>query len=333
MMEEKTMICTLVTPMFSYGAYQIKHSEMRITELKGIMRYTYRIISPCRSVQQLKEVEDELFGGAAESNESSSKHASPLRMLIRDDSLIRGNSRLLMHKKERNPQMECFVSGSFRILLRLNPHTSRVMQKRFPMVDLNWYEDLIELSLTLCGLGKRSRKGRGSVAVMDRCFDDKQKILEWILSKLNQFASICPDTNTIGANDNKKYYIAEDDKIYSIFNAQGYNRPVIQAIYLGKRIEETQVREYLRAVDKTCHDEKGRSSSEGDKFVTGGSYGKRFASSLLLSFIKTVEGIYPLYTFITPVCRDIKIERDKRVREQFIQKVETEANMRVRHNR
>ena len=41
-LENRTFNCQLLTPLFSYGAYSNK-PEIRPSEIKGLMRYTYRI--------------------------------------------------------------------------------------------------------------------------------------------------------------------------------------------------------------------------------------------------------------------------------------------------
>ena len=322
MMEERILKCSLITPMYSYGAYQGRSPEVRVTELKGMMRYVYRIVCPFEKVEQLKKAEEELFGGAAETKESECKHASPVRLLIRAgvgaDVMRVKEGKLLLHKDDHNPEMKHFESGSFTISVRLNPYISKLMEEIFPMVDLTWYVNFIELTLVLCGLGKRSRKGRGSVAIEGRNFANKKEALEWILSMLNQTASFCSDT---AKADSQRSYILDNNEIHPEFSLNKFNRPVIQKICMGNSLEKEQIADYMWAVDDTCHDEKDKYHKEQYQMATG-SGRPRFASPLILSFVQTQEGIYPMYIFVKPICGDLVIDRDKKIRENFIKSVE-----------
>lgn len=81
-MEEKKIRCTLITPVFSFGAYQYI-SELRAPELKGAMRYTYRIACPS-DTKMLARDEAELFGNASG---SAAGHASPYDCFYKEISL------------------------------------------------------------------------------------------------------------------------------------------------------------------------------------------------------------------------------------------------------
>lgn len=51
----------VVTPMFLSGADQTA-AELRLPSFKGALRFWWRALAPARDVQQLRDVEDFLFG-------------------------------------------------------------------------------------------------------------------------------------------------------------------------------------------------------------------------------------------------------------------------------
>ena len=79
-MESRTLTGHLLTPMFSYGENQ-KFPEFRATELKGMMRYLYRIACPAK-LSVLKQDEAELFGGSTGDRKEQAGHASPVQLFL-----------------------------------------------------------------------------------------------------------------------------------------------------------------------------------------------------------------------------------------------------------
>lgn len=312
LMEERKIKCTIITPMFSYGAYQTKYPEVRVSELKGMIRYVYRIICPTPCKLLVKD-EAELFGGAAGNEASDAGHASPVRLLVRNNGIEKKSEQLLLHKnKDRRISLS---AGSFEILVRLNPYVSKRMQKQFPAVNLNWYTEFIELTLMLVGLGKRSRKGRGSVAVDDRVFDTKEEILSWICCTLNKVTQI-------SSNPRNGIYTVVKGEISSNYNSHSIKRPLIQKIRTGIKLTQEQVNGYLWAVDQIGHETKEKMKNTPYQPMATGSISPRLASPLIISLIQTREGIYPIYVFVKAICKDREIDFDGKERELFIQNVE-----------
>lgn len=313
-MEEKTLKCTLITPLYSYGAYQNKIPEIRASQLKGMMRYTYRIACPARNTKKLFANEAHLFGGAARTDGSGKpRHASPLRLLVREGSDIRMDSAALLYHKdtnpEKNPVMNYFKEGSFSVSLRLNPLIRPQIQPSFEKIDLDWYVDIAALSLMLCGLGRRSRKGRGSVFIDEKKFESPEAALTWICSVLNKIAVTTKGVKK-SAYKRKEFEIIPEPNYGhgqasdNYFNYFEITRPVIQKIRIGGKLGQCSAEQYLKALDLCCHNLEFKKIKDDagvplDKYITGTAESqKRLASPLIISLLRIGEDIYPLYTFV-----------------------------------
>lgn len=309
-MEEKRIGCTLITPLFSFGANR-NVPELRTAELKGAMRNLYRIVCPA-DTKTLKTDEAELFGSAAGSG-GLSGHASPIRLLIHGNLKYRKED-LLLHRTKKPEILPCFPEGHFQIRSCLNQAIVRKNSQLSQTADLEWYEDLIKLSLILCGMGRRSRKGRGCFEIDNLKFDNKYQMQEWLCEGLNKIAS----TSSSGF---VQVYKIDKQRIVTTVDCSA-KRPVIQKIIIGRKIDKEQIRTYLLAIDITCHKLKECKLGLNEK-ITGNIKGeKKFASPLLLRVVKTNEGYYPLYIFIKGVYDKEMIDPDCSQREKFIQELE-----------
>lgn len=326
-MEEKKISCSLITPLFSYGAYQ-RIPELRTPELKGAMRYLYRIACPAQTVTLAMD-EAELFGGSANAGQRTG-YASPVRLQIRrsgDAEQICGPGNtekkyLLLHKKPNQQPQNCFTAGTFEVILRYN----QLMRGNVPLfsnrVDLNWYIDLMKLSLIMCGMGRRSRKGRGCFHIEGEAFENDLQILEWICLVLNKVAAV----STQKFNEPFKISSVKNGSVKEIglkpeYTADCKNRPFIQKVRMGTKMNNKQVDHFLWAVDEECHNLKSK-KYELTQEITGAGRGGKFASPLLIRIVQTKDGYYPLYIFLNGIFKRHDIDQDCCEREQFIQKVE-----------
>lgn len=319
-MEEKKLTCELITPMFSYGADQ-KIPEVRVSEIKGMMRYVYRITCP-EELKTLARDEAALFGSAAGSQATDTGHASPVQMLVNDSGILNKKGPLIPRKSQKTNMS--YIYGRFDLIIRLNPHISKNVQSYFPAADLDWYTDLIMLTFILCGFGKRSRKGRGSVSVKG-CFDGKKNALEYICELLNRVAAV-------SSGGFKNLYTVRNNQIFPVEDSTQIKRPIIQKIFIGAKLDQKQIEGYLRAIDQACHDLKdAKKKTQEQKMVTGNGSNPRFASPLIISFIDTSEGIFPLYVFVKAIFKETEnykeIDSDYSERELFIEKVKEKLKL------
>jgi CRISPR-associated protein Cmr1 len=90
--------------MFSYGNQKL---ELRPTELKGMMRYIYRIVNHSVDTKLLYKVESKYFGDAEE-------HASPVGLQMKVTGVKPGWQQLLLHKPidDKNRKKQHFEIGT-----------------------------------------------------------------------------------------------------------------------------------------------------------------------------------------------------------------------------
>lgn len=304
-MKEMWIRCRLITPMFSFGAYR-ESAELRTSELKGAMRYTYRIACPSDTKTLAKE-EAELFGFGAGNLDG---HASPIRLLIQGNKSTEQEC-LLLHKNCK--KLSCFLNGVIKVRVCLNQNLLKKDNKVHSRIDLEWYGDLIKLSLLLCGMGRRSRKGRGCFDVDDLTFENKEQIQKWLCGTLNKVASAFSQEGLV------EVYQMNGEEIVSAIQCSE-TRPVIQRILIGRRLDKWGIGGYLCSVDKACHALKKGDLKLQKKEITG-TAGK-LASPLLIRIVKAMDGYYPLYIFVKGVFREKIVDKDGFQRKKFIDKLE-----------
>ncbi len=307
-MQIKTLNCKVVTPMFSFGA-DPNTPELRPTELKGLMRYVYRITQQETSPQKLFTSESNYFG--------SVNNASPFRLqMIPDPSILytcyksltihRQHIKCYDEKGKLKPEIKsnCINTDSFfDIVIRLSNRTK---------IDINWYENMIRLSFYLSGMGKRTRRARGCVSINEeeRNIDETKEDLRHLLNKIS------------GQNqDIYKYkddYI-EADKVYK----SKHPRPVIQRISFGNYIKADGIDNFLLAVDKVSHITKKKIGKKYSNKCATGSF--KLASPIIVSVAKVVEGYLPIYTYINAVYENQAFDEDLKERLSFQKNIESEV--------
>ncbi|WP_032123135.1 type III-B CRISPR module RAMP protein Cmr1 [Clostridium amazonitimonense] len=147
----------VITPMLSFGD-NTKKSEFRITELKSLMRNTFREIYSFNDRKDMKEKEDALFG--------SIEKKSPMSIKIKSIEL-RGKETVFMlpHKTvrpgkkigEEKAETSCLGSSSEIVLYMITSNDS----------NIELYINLLIQASIIGSMGKRSRKGFGSFKITD----------------------------------------------------------------------------------------------------------------------------------------------------------------------
>ena len=114
-MRETTLCCRLLSPMFSNGR-DPKIAEFRTAELKGLLRYTYRIANFCTDVKELAKMEAVLFG--------STELASPVKLQIRTDNST-SESIPFIYKGENYIRFKGYpVETKFDVIIRTDERVS-----------------------------------------------------------------------------------------------------------------------------------------------------------------------------------------------------------------
>ncbi|WP_106768734.1 type III-B CRISPR module RAMP protein Cmr1 [Paenibacillus faecalis] len=309
-MNKEILNCAIISPMFSFGSDR-RSPELRTSELKALMRYIFRIANTELMTSRLFEAEARRFGDAE-------KHASPVRLQMKpqpDKIMKQSYESLLLHeKKTKNTKntknkVPCFPTGeSFQIVIRTKLDT-----------DLAWYREWITLSLILGGIGKRTRRGRGCVAV-DNPNITKQNILYWIADRLNEL-------NQGASGQDTSSYKVLNNEIAANTQLSRFKRPIIEKIKLGREIND--INDFLTMVDIASHEIKKNSSQFGSRFATGfaGKSQWRFASSLIVSLTRTHDhAVFPVYTYVKAVHNRKELDRNYQERDRFISYIEGERH-------
>ena len=145
-----TVTLETVTPLFLGGAVPSEAPELRPSSFRGVMRYWLRAavggILGDRSLKDLHKAEDAVFG--------STGRASPVEVRLAHDRLNHQSYNPLPHKERRFR----FEGYEPRQPIRLT-----LSGRRASMVSWNAAVGALLLSVGLGGLGRRSRRGFGSL--------------------------------------------------------------------------------------------------------------------------------------------------------------------------
>lgn len=318
-MEERKVVCSFITPMFSYGAYR-KIPEFRTAQIKGIMRYVYRIVCPLPTYM-LRKNEGILFGEASD----GTGHASPVRLAVTGEG--RGSERemhLLLHdeKKGYNPSMKFIDKGTIQLSVKVKPGLEEEKSVSYQTPDVEWYADLAILSLTLCGLGRRSRKGRGAIAIEKMKAMDLEQASAWILDVLNRTAGMFSD------KPEDVFYVFSDGVIKPNFKTKDIRRLVIQKVWFGKRLSQSRIMDFLKTIDELCHDKVEKGWTDEAKATGYVDRRKRLASPLWISFVQVKDGIYPVYTCVKAFENTKELDAKCINREAFVSRLEKRTERR-----
>ncbi|NKI20068.1 type III-B CRISPR module RAMP protein Cmr1 [Paenibacillus dendritiformis] len=290
-MKTCTLNCTIISPMFSAGN---QRAELRPSELKGLMRYMFRAAILESETKELYKLESKYFGNAE-------KDASPVRLQFKPPTLPATSQKFLLHRTEekKNKQFGFPRDTTFELVIRTR-HNNDKDSKKYP--DIKEYEEWLALSLVLGGMGKRTRRGRGCVALDEQHSVPKEKLLTWIAEKLNEWNHKAGITKGAVCGDSP-YRVIDDHTIETAetVDLNGFCRPVIEKIILGKEIKDKDVCKFLEVVDDASHEIKRRHPKK--RFATGFAVGKeRFASSVIVSVTRTADQILlPVYTYVKAV--------------------------------
>ena len=319
-MKTCTLNCTIISPMFSAGNQQ--RAELRPSELKGLMRYMFRAAILESDTKELYQLESKYFGNAE-------KDASPVRLQFKPPTLPATSQKFLLHRKEetKNRQFGFRHDTTFELVIRTR-HNNDKVSKKYP--DIKEYEEWIALSLVLGGMGKRTRRGRGCVALDEHHQHSvpKEKLLTWIAEKLNNWNRKAGITNGAACGDFPSRVI--DDHTIETAETVDLNRfcrPVIEKIILGKEIKD--IDKFLAAVDRATHRIKKDFDPPEKGFATGfvgrGFPGTtRFASSVIVSVTRTADHVLlPVYTYVKAIYqKDGAFDTDYKERNTFISFIE-----------
>ncbi|MGG7163510.1 type III-B CRISPR module RAMP protein Cmr1 [Clostridium ihumii] len=170
-MKKLSVVLKVITPMLSFGN-DMENSEFRITELKALMRSTFRELYYFNDIKDMKEKEDKLFG--------SVNRKSPISFKLNNiDKKSFGKVNMLPHKQM--PKVSCIKESSkiyIDIITKNNVY--------IPIYAIL----LIQASIT-GALGKRSRKGFGSFIIESMLLNGEDEYKDLLIGKPEDILENC----------------------------------------------------------------------------------------------------------------------------------------------
>lgn len=251
--------------MFLAGSFT-NEPELRPPSLKGIMRYWWRAVNGNLPLKDLKEKESNIFGA---SNEQIGK--SKFNIRIQSEKLYVDKYKPIPHK---NFRFEGFNPGQKMSITLTSYH------------EVSKLEDILKLSLILGGLGRRTRRGFGSLK-----YSDQELELENILKLINRVGS-------------GQYHI--DDNRITLKNKSSFvvNHPYILEVLIGNVYPswEELLDSVAQASHNCCNQSLG-SAAQYDK--QGRLITDRLSSPIYISvFKKGGNEYFPIISTLNTVFKD-----------------------------
>lgn len=270
----------VLTHMFSSGS---NCAEFRVTELKALMRSTFRELYEFKDIDDMREKEGELFGRTPDKNDSDeSKKRIKSPIAIRTEKVIRDKislENMLPHKKG-NGKTQC-IKASTEVLVEIISNNSG---------DLDIYIEILILSSVIGALGKRSRKGFGSFRVSEIKGDSSSNY-----EKYNELLKSSPLDIFMEfkeKSENRKHEIRNfakniDENILEFDNLEcGLNFPYVTKINIVE-LKDNSYTDILYKVSELTHKRLGDNFENNNdvKYILGNWSGKmnRFASPIYVS--------------------------------------------------
>lgn len=264
--ETKKYELKIITPMFLAGA-DGETPELRPSSFKGCMRYWWRAAVAVADIKDLHRREAELFGSSAEGS-----GRSPVTIKL-EGRLEPGEYRPLPHSDNKQFTLNGFKPGqTFELILSARK-------------NLELYADILELSLILGGVGKRSRRGFGSVVDVSRDFRNRAELIDHILAKLQAVTGSREFRRM--KDDRREFIITRDD---GVEGRDGNKYPWIKEIFIGQELAQWKM--LVERIGQASHDHNDPSL---------GSAGPRMASPVYVSAVMLGGKIAPVVTTLNPV--------------------------------
>jgi CRISPR-associated protein Cmr1 len=272
--------CETVTPMFLAGADGAT-PELRPPSIKGMMRFWWRALNGHLDIDELKKNEAKKFGA---SDEKIGKSKINIRILSNISAI--DEYFVLPHKKTFKSKG---ISPNQRISIALSCYD-----------NIGEYSNILRLSLLLGGIGKRVRRGFGSIRILN--IDKEPYDVDYKIEDILKLINI------IGAN----IYTIEKNKILLKKNiAQDY--PFVKEIQLGH--EYGSWNDLLEKIGVASH--KCKNDSLG--FAHDG---KRLSSPVYVSVLKNSNNKYlPIITTLNTVFKNkapINFDRQVNFKEMIL---------------
>ena len=248
--------CEIITPMFLAGA-DGKTPELRAPSIKGMMRYWWRAIRAENNIEDLHTQEARMFGS---SDEKIGKSKFSVRMTSKE--LVTNDFSPVPHSTKKFKFKGLDINQQFSIVLSGKN-------------DIVIYKEILEVALLLGGLGKRSRRGFGSIHCKNWDFADSNILLDFSLEKLNAVKS--------------DFEIKEKKILRKTKCATTY--PFIQQICVGTKKKD--INTLLQKIGQATSNYKNPSLGYAGKYNNDTI---RMASPIYVSIARVNNGFVPVIT-------------------------------------
>lgn len=257
----------ILTPLSIGGANKSLGPELRPPSLKGAMRFWWRAIRGDLDLDDLRKKEAEIFGSSDEAHGRSrfslriSGHPQEQKLKIP----IGGN--------QTRPaiNLNCFKPGQqVKITIISNNESEHAL-----------HINILKIALALGGLGKRSRRGLGSLYLLSENGDMIED-----LSSIKDVLRLLKN-NDLSKPDN---FIEESGKIVTQYmKNQAY--PYVKEIEIGKRYKDYG--DFLQAIANSAHNNNSDFTGYA-KRIDRESY--RLSSPIYVSALPDNGGLRPVIT-------------------------------------
>ncbi|MCB9293455.1 MAG: type III-B CRISPR module RAMP protein Cmr1 [Lewinellaceae bacterium] len=288
-METITFHCKVITPMFLAGA-DGRTPELRPPSLKGAMRFWWRAVNGHLPLAELKKQESDIFGGSGD----NVKRSKIIARVFSPDTLRTSTAELVPHK----PSLKALAiepGQEYSVQLSLTRSNAAF--------DLQKLRALFELTCLLGGLGKRVRRGMGSVHIIgaespDPSFQNPYPLkadLGHIHNLINVFSP---------------FYSLTNDAIQFNYSGRSEKYGYIKQIQLGKPQNE----QLLFTISNATHKIKERNRYAYDPSM-GYAFGGRYASPV---YVSTMQGsLRPVITTLNIAPNRNELEASYLIQEDF----------------
>ncbi len=268
-----TFTCETITPMFLSGADGTT-PELRAPSIKGALRFWWRAMNGHLGLDSLREKEAQIFGSP---DEKFGRSKVLVRVIPPEKNLQTASSEMVPHK----PFMKrpAFLPNQrFKVIVSLNE--SQNEKHKLP-ISREQLQNLFILTCLLGGLGKRVRRGMGSINIV-HCDAPNWKntpiTLEYIL---NLIKTISP------------HYSLQENSIHNIYSGRMEIYPWVKQIEIGKVNPDP-----LLLISNTTHQFKEKNRYTYEPSI-GHAFKGRFASPI---YVSTVKGsLKPIITTLNTI--------------------------------
>lgn len=332
-MKKLSVVLKVITPMLSFGN-DMENSEFRITELKALMRSTFRELYYFKNIENMKEKEDKLFGSVNIKSPISFK-------LNKIDKKSFGEVNMLPHKQMS--KVSCIKESSkiyIDIIIKNNEY--------IPIYSML----LIQASI-IGALGKRSRKGFGSFIIESMLLNGEDEYKDLLIGKPEEILKNC--NKFILDKDLGEYILGiNKDEVNNeiVINnlSSNLDYPYVKKISFMK-ICDKEYMGLIKKISQLTHDrlrKKDKKKDNEEDFIDGiennqeikrtilgnckeeKSKLKRVASPVSISFWENSDEKYMVikelnYNYILQKL-NIRTDKSRKANDEYIQKYIKELN-------